>query len=90
VSGKDRFWDVDLEGGKQPATAVLPARSNDHEYTGVEMEKEDAKMQGVAKLREKKLKRIDRGVALGLAMVLCFATALITALAVLSRVLGPW
>ncbi|KAK0745734.1 hypothetical protein B0T18DRAFT_390309 [Schizothecium vesticola] len=90
VDGRNRFWDVDLEGGQKPAPAVLPAQSNDHEYTGVETEKEDAKMQWLAKLREKKLKRMDRGVVLGLAVVLCFVTALITALVVLSRVLGPW
>jgi hypothetical protein len=90
VDGRDRFWDVDLEGGQQPAAAVLPARSNDCEYTRVETEKEDAKMQWLAKLREKKLKRMDRGVVLGLAVVLCFVTAFITALAVLSRILGPW
>lgn len=90
VDGRDRFWDVDLEGGQQPAAAVVPARSNDQEYTGVETEKEEAKIQWLAKLREKKLKRMDKGVILWLVLVLSFVVSLIVALVVLSRVLGPW
>lgn len=90
VDGRDRFWDIDLEGGQQPAAAVLPARSNDREYTGVETEKEKAKMQWLAKLREKKLKRMDKGVILWLVLVLSFVVSLIVALVVLSRAFGPW
>lgn len=90
VDGRDRFWDVDLEGGQQPAAAVLPARGNDQEYKGVETEKEEAKMQWLAKLREKKLKRMDKVVVLWLVLAVCFVVSLIAALVVLSRAFGPW
>ncbi|KAK1834391.1 hypothetical protein QBC39DRAFT_431798 [Podospora conica] len=91
VDGRDRFWDVDLENGQQrPTAAVLPARSNDHEYTVLEAEKQEANTQWLAKLTEKKLKRMDKKIILALVLVLLFIAMAIAAVAVLSWVYGPW